>query len=92
MLGSEWGSWLGGKFVVFRESAGHWAVRVALCIHAVCFVYSFYQYYRCHCSLHLLFLLNCPYSDPRVLPFFFPLFSPPHQGEGQQSDREILCW
>jgi len=40
---------------------------------AVCFVYSPYQYCCCYCSLHLLFLLNCPYPDPQVFCLFLSI-------------------
>jgi len=44
-----------GSLVASRECTGHRAVRVALCISTVCFVYSPYQYCCCYSSLHLLF-------------------------------------
>ena len=54
MLGSDWGEVVGGKRVTTWEHTGHWAVRVALCISTVYFVYFSNQYYCCDGSLHLL--------------------------------------
>jgi len=83
------GELTGGKLITAPESLGHWVARVALYIYS--FVDSSYWYYCCYCSLRLMFLLTCPYPDPRVFTFFFPFFSPQQWWEGRQSNRMALC-
>ena len=55
ILGSGGGQVGGGKAVLPQDRTGHLAVRVALFIFSVCFIYSPYQYCCCYCFLRLLF-------------------------------------
>jgi len=81
MLGSGWGELGSEKAVSARNSTGHRAVRVALSVPAVCFVYCHYLY-CCYSSLLFAVLLNCPYPNPPVFAFFFSILLPTPAGGG----------
>jgi len=81
MLGSEWGSWPGGKRISAWERAGQQTVTVAPCIPLFC-IFFLSVLLLLLASFAVLF--NHPYPDPRVLPLSFHS----HHPSGGRDDRE----
>jgi len=83
MLGSEERELAGEKLIVAQEHAGHWAVRVALCI----LLFAFYIL-RISITVVTVCFICCSVKLPLpqltiFFAFFFSFSSPPQQGEGQ---------
>jgi len=90
MLGSDWGELGGGKAVVARERMAAAGSESCSLRSAVCFVLYILLIFIVVITVPFAVLLNCPYPDPPVFPFFFPFSSAPQRGEGWQSGLVAL--